>query len=100
MLSAKDFVAAQLYASEDEVIQDALAHLLDARPELRLELAIYRYRVEALSLSMAAELAGVSPDRLRESLLERGIQPRLGPETLDEARREVDALARYLRTST
>jgi len=29
-------------------------------------------------------------------LIERGIQPRLGPQTLEEARREVEALQEYM----
>ena len=96
MLHIHDLVEARLYASEEEVIQDALRHLLRARPELRVQLAVHRYQTEPISLAKAASLAGVSWAQMREILLERGIQPRLGPETIEEARKDVQAQRAYL----
>ena len=98
MLKARDFVEARLSNSEDDVIQGALRHLLRARPELRIQLAIHRYQTENLSLAKAASLAGVSWAQLKDILLERGIQPRLGPETLEEAEKEAQSLRDYLQT--
>ncbi len=92
MLNVQDFIKARLYQDEDDVIQDALRHLLRARPDLRIQLAVYRYQAEGLSLARAASLAGVSWAQMREILLERGIQPRLGPETEDEAIQEAQVL--------
>lgn len=92
MLKAQDFVEAQLYESEEDVIQDALRYLLRNRPDLRLELALHRYQHEPISLAKAAHLAGISWAQMREILLQRGIQPRLGPETQAEAEAEVQAL--------
>ena len=92
MLSAKDLVAANLYDSEESVIQDALRHLLRERPNMRIQLAIHRYQDHELSLAKAASLAGVSWAQMKDILLERGIQPRLGPETAEDARQEVQAL--------
>jgi len=80
------------------VIQDALRHLLRARPDLRVQLAIHRYQTETLSLAEAASLAGVSWAQMRDILVENGIQPRLGPETLDEAQAEVAVLREYFET--
>ena len=91
----RDLVQARLYSSEEEVIRDALRHLLRARPEARIGLAVYCYQTEGLSLAKAADLAGVSWAQMREILLERGIQPRLGPETLEEAEAEIRALRDY-----
>jgi hypothetical protein len=42
MVQARDFVDAQLYETEEDVIQDALRHLLRARPELWIHLAVHR----------------------------------------------------------
>jgi predicted HTH domain antitoxin len=98
MLKAKDFVKARLYDNEEDVIQDALRYLLRGRPELRIQLAIYRYQTEPISLAKAANLAGVSWVQMKEILLERGIQPRLGPETVEEAEAEVQALRNHFRT--
>ena len=89
---ARDLVRAQLYSSEEEVIRDALRHLLRARPDVRIQLAVYRYQTEGLSLARAADLAGVSWAQMREILLEKGIPPRLGPETVQEAAEEAQAL--------
>jgi predicted HTH domain antitoxin len=92
MVDTRTFVDARLYESEEAVIQDALRHLLRARPELRVSLAVYRYQMEDMSLAKAASLAGVSWAQMRDILLERGVQPRLGPESLEEAAQEVQAL--------
>jgi predicted HTH domain antitoxin len=89
---ARDFVQARLYNSEEEVIRDALRHLLRARPDVRVQLAAYRYQTEGLSLAKAAELARVSWAQMKEILLEKRIAPRLGPETVEEAEAEAQAL--------
>ena len=89
---ARDLVRARLYNSEEEVVRDALRHLLRARPDARMHVAVHRYQTEGLSLAKAAELAGVSWAQMREILLEKGIQPRLGPETLQDAEEEAQVL--------
>jgi len=93
---ARDFVEARLYESEDDVIRDALRHLLRARPEARIQLAVYRYQTEEISLAKAADLAGVSWAQMREILVEKGVAPKLGPETVEEAKKEVAALRDFL----
>ncbi len=93
---AGDLVRARLYGSEEEVVQDALRHLLRARPEARLELAVHRYQSEDLSLAKAAELAGVSWAQMREILVEKGVPARLGPETVEEAEAEARSLRDFL----
>jgi predicted HTH domain antitoxin len=92
---AQDLVKARLYSSEEEVIRDALRHLLRARPDARISLAVSRYETEGLSLAKAADLAGVSWAQMRDILLEKGIQPRLGPATLEEAENETRTLREY-----
>ncbi len=92
---ARDFVQARLYSSEEEVIRDALRHLLQARPVVRIQLAVHRCQTEGLSLAKAAELAGVSWAQMKEILLEKGIAPRLGPETVEEAEAEAQVLREF-----
>lgn len=70
MLTTRDLVEARLYANEGDVIQDALRHLLRARPDLRIQLAIHRYLTEDLSLAKAASLAGVSWAQMKDILLD------------------------------
>jgi len=108
MLQVRDFVEARLYRDDQAVVQAVLRHLLRryllrryllrryllrGRPNLRVLLAIHRYQTEDISLAKAASLAGVSWAQMKEILVTHGIQPRLGPETLEEARREVQALS-------
>jgi predicted HTH domain antitoxin len=91
----RDLVEARLYDSEEAVVRDALRHLLRARPDARIQLAAYRYQTEGLSLAKAAELAGVSWAQMREILLEKGIAPRLSPETVEEAEEEARTLREF-----
>ncbi len=95
MLKVQDFVEARIYVSEEEVIQDALRHLLRGRPDLRVQLAVHQYQTREISLAKAASLAGTSWAQMKDILLERGIQPRLGPETLQEAQEEIQALREH-----
>lgn len=77
------------------MIRDALRHLLRARPDARLQLAVFRYQAEELSLARATDLAGVSWAQMKEILLEKGVQPSLGPETVEEAEEEAQTLRRF-----
>jgi predicted HTH domain antitoxin len=74
---------AGLYASEAELIADAVRTLLAARPDVRLATACRLYEQGTLSLGKAAELAGLDVERLKHALAERGIS-RTAPESLDE----------------
>lgn len=98
MFVAEDFVKANLYENKEAVIQDALRHLLRSKPNLRIQMAIFRYQQEELSLAKAAEIAGVSWAQMRDILLEHGIDPALGPENLADAEAEVAALRKYMAT--
>jgi predicted HTH domain antitoxin len=98
MLNEQALVEARLYANRDAVIQDALRSLLHEKPQLRVELAVYRYQTEDISLAKAAHLAGVSFDRMKALLVQRGVQLRLGPADEGEAREEVAAMEQILRT--
>ncbi len=98
MLQIHDLVDARLYRDEQEVIQDALRYLLRGRPDLRVRLAIHRYETEDISLAKVASLAGVSWAQMKDILMAHGIQPRLGPETLEDVEREVSALRNHFET--
>ncbi len=99
VVEAQALVDARLYPSQEAVIQDALRALLQEKPQLRIELAIYRYQSEDISLAKAAHLAGVSFDRMKALLIQRGIQPRLGPADVGEAQQEVAEMERILASS-
>lgn len=58
--------------------------------------AVYRYQNKGLSLARAASQAGVSWARMREILVEKGMTPQLGPESIEEAYEEIGALRGFL----
>jgi predicted HTH domain antitoxin len=98
VLTVQDLVKARLYDDEESALQDALRYLLRGRPDARVQLAVYRYQSDStISLAKAASLAGVSWMQMKDILLERGVQPRLGPETLEEANREIQALREHFK---
>lgn len=92
MITPQALVEAGLYPDEQHVIQEAMKALWHEHPQLRIEWAIHQYQNKDISLNKAAALANVSFDRMKELLVKRGIQPRLGPENLVEARKEMDVL--------
>lgn len=96
MVTLKSLVQAGLYPNEESALEEALRVLWQERPQLRLDWAIYQYRSDQLSLARAAALAGVSFDRMKETLVQRGIQPRLGAANLDEAQEEVTVIEKNL----
>ncbi|HTP10453.1 MAG TPA: UPF0175 family protein [Anaerolineae bacterium] len=61
-----------------------------------MELGLYRYQTEDLSLAKAAQVAGLSFDSFKALQVQRRIQPRLGPVDEQDARQEIAALDRML----
>jgi predicted HTH domain antitoxin len=92
MTTAQDLVAARLYPSKADVFSNALRHLLRARPDRRVGLAVYRYQQGELSLARAADLADVNWPRMRDILREQRVAPALGPEMSAEAADDVAVL--------
>jgi predicted HTH domain antitoxin len=56
---------------------------------------IGKYALGDLSLGNAAQRVGVSRLRMQEILLEVGVQPRIGPESEEDARNEVENALEY-----
>jgi len=96
MINIQDVVETHFYKNEEAVIQDALRHLLRARPELRIQLAVHRYQKEEISLAKAATLAGVSWAQMKDILLEKGVSLKLGVETLAELQKDIQTLRQEL----
>ena len=87
-LNLKGLVDSGIYESEDEVLHDALNLFLQEHPDYRKKLAVYRYQNEEITLGKAAEVAGVSLETIKQILVENGVEPELGTETIEEARQE------------
>ncbi len=92
MIIPRSFVEANIYQNEEAVIQDALRHLLRSRPELKIQLAVYQYQKQKISLEKAANMAGISWAQMKDILTEQGIELRLGPETVSQALEEIQTL--------
>ncbi|MBK9501724.1 MAG: UPF0175 family protein [Leptospiraceae bacterium] len=92
MYEINELLEAKLYDSKEELLSDAIRHLFIYKPDLKLRLAIYKYRSGKLSLAKAALLAGLSWMEMKEVLIEKGIQPLLGAESVEEIKLEVDIL--------
>lgn len=74
---------AGLYASEADLVADAISTLMAARPDVRLATACRLYERGTVSLGKAAELAGLDLVSFKCALDERGII-RTAPESLAE----------------
>lgn len=61
------------YSSEEAVLEDAVRALLAKRPELRIEMAVRKYRDGDVSCNRAADIAGLAPAEFKDELSERGI---------------------------
>lgn len=94
-IEVRDLVDAHVYESESDAIRDAVRHLLRARPDARIQVAVHRFQTEGLSVARAAALAGLSWPQMKDVLVERGVEPRLGPESVEEARDEVRVLGKH-----
>jgi len=95
IIGLKELVEARIFEDEKEALEEAIRQLLRHRRDVRIRLAIHRYRNEDISLGKAAEIAGVSWDEMKDLLLEHGIAPRLGPQSMDELKEEIEAIEGY-----
>jgi predicted HTH domain antitoxin len=89
-INVQVLVDAGIYPDADAAVREALRVLWQERPSIRIDVAAHQYQTEPISIARAAAIAGVSFDRMKDILAERGIEIRLGPETIEEARNEVD----------
>ena len=80
------------YTSKEQAIEHALQVLLAANPQLRVDTAIELYRREKVTLSRAAEIAGLEWDAFKEKLSDRGIET-----IVDESPAEVQAGVELIR---
>lgn len=78
------------YDDANDVLKDALKELLRRRPDLRLSLAIEKYRRGTVSLNRAAELADVSSEAFKDELVDRGVPRPAGFLDDDERDRMLD----------
>ncbi|PXF58613.1 MAG: hypothetical protein C4B59_12960 [Candidatus Methanogaster sp.] len=73
------------YPSTSEAIKDAFETLFATKPTLKIISAIHLYTNNEVSVSKAAEIAGVSIEEFKETLASRDMKRKIYPdERIDE----------------
>lgn len=85
-------VEAGYYSNRSEVVRDALRVLFETKGHLRQAAAIQLYQDEEVTLSKAAELAGMNVLELKEILADRGIPIRTPGGDAQELDEQMDDL--------
>ncbi|VVB89853.1 Uncharacterised protein [uncultured archaeon] len=67
-----------IYSTKDELIEDALRTFFEFRKDMRVAAVIELYKTEEMSISKAAELAGVSTEEIKDFLEKAGVKIRRG----------------------
>lgn len=97
----RDLVEAGFYNSEDDVIQAALSELLDRHPDLRVAIAAHCYAHDPeWSIAGIAQWAGVTQWEMMDILTSRGVDLRLRPETVEEAREVAVSVEQHVHLRT
>lgn len=86
----------KLRTSQPDLIDRAVARLLEENEELRWAVVLSAYLDREINLGKAAELLGMHELELRDRFVELGVPVRWGSENLAEARAEVAALDCWL----
>ena len=95
-IKPKELVDLALYKDEQEVIDEGVRYILRSHPEYRIEIAIKRYKEEAVSLGKAADLAGISLEEMKDVLRTRGVALK-GPESKEEIKEDAKRAREALR---
>jgi len=77
MYSAESFqkvLVPKYYKSRNALIEDAFRALLNLKPGLKVEVAVEFYLREDISLSKAAEIAGMDIESFKDLLKARGLK--------------------------
>ncbi|RJS73556.1 hypothetical protein CW714_02940 [Methanophagales archaeon] len=77
MYSAESFqkvLVPKYYKSRNALIEDAFRALLNLKPGLKVEVAVELYLREDISLSKAAEIAGMDIESFKDLLKARGLK--------------------------
>ena len=87
-------IRAGYYSSKSDVVRDALRLLFETRSHLRLSAAIEMFTSNKITLSKAAELAGMDLVSFKEILADRGIPVEVEVDDTRKMDRRTQALKR------
>lgn len=77
------------YASEKEILTEALRTLFETKPHLKIAAAVELFKEQEISLGKAAEIAGVSTIEFKDILPNRGIIREIGAQNSKELEKEL-----------
>ena len=95
-IKPKELVDLGLYENEQQVIEEGIRHILKNNPEYKTEIAVKRYKDEAVSLEKAADIANGSVEEMKETLTSREVALK-GPESKEEINEDAERARRALR---
>ena len=75
---ADALVRSGLYSTKNELVEDALKTFFEYRSDMRIAAVVEMYKTDNISISRAAELAGVSTEEIKDFLAKAGIRIRRG----------------------
>ncbi len=81
---------------KDVVLRDAVNMFLAANKEFREKIVMELYKDGRISLGKAAEIAGLSYERMKTRLRENDIPIQKGPESAKELRKKSEELLRMV----
>ncbi|PKP54389.1 MAG: hypothetical protein CVT90_01535 [Candidatus Altiarchaeales archaeon HGW-Altiarchaeales-3] len=90
-------VKSRYYQSNIEVLKDAIRTLFETKPDLKISAALEMYRSNEVSLSRAAEIAGVTTVEFKEIMANRGIPLISEAKSTSEMDKKADKLSKYLK---
>ncbi|MBI3952081.1 MAG: UPF0175 family protein [Acidobacteria bacterium] len=81
-----------------DLVEPILQRALREDEGFRWAVVVGAYLDEQINLGKAAELLGMHRLELQQQFLEKGIPLRLGPQTVEEAKADVEAWAAWMKT--
>ena len=83
-------VRAGVFENKSDAIRHVLREYFEEHENARLAAAVSLYEAGDVTLGTAARLADVNRFEMRDILRAEGVELRLGPEDMDDARDEID----------
>jgi predicted HTH domain antitoxin len=85
-------IRAGYYEDKEKLLNDAFRTLLEVRPALKIEMAVDLYKEEKISLSRAAEIAGMSIEGFKNILDLREIKRIIKAPSEDKIKKGVELI--------
>ena len=85
-------IRAGYYKNREALMDEAFRTMIEVKPFIRLEMAVELYKSEKISMSRAAEIAGISIEGFKSFLESRGIKRIVHAPPRERLEKGVDAI--------